>query len=174
MPLRLATMGMSQVGGPLVGVVRVGGVILITWVVFQLGVALVGAAYRIPGVARRLHPGAGGELLREVELFDLFRGEQLGEGRKSLAYRLTYQAEDRTLTDAEVADLNRRGTSWAVRGSQLVVRNYTHTRRVVVVPAGTLDQDPGIRPDKNIYCASRAEWYTSVESLPQHDEGPPR
>jgi hypothetical protein len=46
--------------------------------------------------------------------------------------------------------------------------------RVVVVPAGTLDEDPGIRPDKNIYCASRAEWYTSVESLPQHDEGPPR
>jgi hypothetical protein len=46
--------------------------------------------------------------------------------------------------------------------------------RVVVVPAGTLDKDPGIRPDKNIYCASRAEWYTSVESLPQHDEGPPR
>ncbi len=46
--------------------------------------------------------------------------------------------------------------------------------RVVVVPAGTLDGDPGIRPDKNIFCASREEWYTSVESLPQHDEGPPR
>ena len=46
--------------------------------------------------------------------------------------------------------------------------------RVVVVPAGTLDEDPGIRPDKNIFCASRAEWYISVESLPQHDEGPPR
>ncbi len=37
----LATLGMSQVGGPLVGVVRVGGVILLTWVVFQLGMALV-------------------------------------------------------------------------------------------------------------------------------------
>ncbi|MGD9021726.1 MAG: GFA family protein [Lysobacterales bacterium] len=46
--------------------------------------------------------------------------------------------------------------------------------RVIVVPAGTLDEDPGIRPDKNIFCASRAEWYASVESLPQHDEGPPR
>ena len=51
--------------------------------------------------------GAGGELLRRVELFDLFRGEQLGAGRKSLAYRLTYQAEDRTLTDAEVAEVRR-------------------------------------------------------------------
>ena len=36
----LATMGMSQVGGPLVGVVRVGGVILLTWLVVQLGIAL--------------------------------------------------------------------------------------------------------------------------------------
>jgi phenylalanyl-tRNA synthetase beta chain len=50
---------------------------------------------------------AGGELLRRVELFDLFRGEQLGAGRKSLAYRLTYQAEDRTLTDGEVAEVRR-------------------------------------------------------------------
>ena len=57
----LATMGMSQVGGPLVGVVRVGGVILITWVVFQIGFALAGPAPRIPGFARRFRPGATGE-----------------------------------------------------------------------------------------------------------------
>ena len=44
-----------------------------------------------------------GRLLAEVRLFDLFKGGQIGPGRKSLAYRLTYQAEDRTLTDAEVA-----------------------------------------------------------------------
>jgi apolipoprotein N-acyltransferase len=56
----LATMGMSQVGGPLVGVVRVGGVILLTWVVFQLGFALAGPAPRIPGFARRFRPGAQG------------------------------------------------------------------------------------------------------------------
>lgn len=46
--------------------------------------------------------------------------------------------------------------------------------KVVIVPAGTLDEDPGIRPDKNIFCASRAAWYTSAESLPDHAEGPPR
>ena len=40
----------------------------------------------------------------EVELFDLFRSDQLGEGRKSLAFRVRFQALDRTLTDAEVAD----------------------------------------------------------------------
>ncbi|MGI8632786.1 MAG: phenylalanine--tRNA ligase subunit beta [Solirubrobacterales bacterium] len=47
---------------------------------------------------------AGGELLADVRLFDLYRGEQLGDGRKSLALRLRYRAPDRTLTDAEVAE----------------------------------------------------------------------
>jgi len=47
----------------------------------------------------------GGELLRSAEVFDLFRGEQLGEGRKSLALRLEFRAADRTLTDEEVAEL---------------------------------------------------------------------
>jgi phenylalanyl-tRNA synthetase beta chain len=48
---------------------------------------------------------AGGTLLSQVRLFDVFRGEQIGEGRKSLAYSLVYQASDRTLTDEEIADL---------------------------------------------------------------------
>jgi len=46
---------------------------------------------------------AGGELLRAAEVFDLFEGEQLGEGRKSLALGLEFRAPDRTLTDEEVA-----------------------------------------------------------------------
>jgi len=45
----------------------------------------------------------GGELLRAAEVFDLYAGAQLGEGRKSLALRLEFRAEDRTLTDEEVA-----------------------------------------------------------------------
>jgi phenylalanyl-tRNA synthetase beta chain len=45
---------------------------------------------------------AGTPLLREVRLFDLYRGESIPAGKKSLAYALTYQAEDRTLTDKEV------------------------------------------------------------------------
>ncbi len=45
----------------------------------------------------------GGELLRSAGVFDLFRGEQLGEGHKSLALRLEFRAPDRTLTDEEVA-----------------------------------------------------------------------
>ena len=48
---------------------------------------------------------AGGTLLAGVSLFDVYRGEAIGAGKKSLAYALTYQAADRTLTDTEVAAL---------------------------------------------------------------------
>ena len=48
--------------------------------------------------------GAGAPLLREAEVFDVYRDpERLGEGTVSLALRLIYGADDRTLTDAEVA-----------------------------------------------------------------------
>ncbi len=45
----------------------------------------------------------GGELLHSARIFDLYRGDQVGEGRKSLALRLEFRAPDRTLTDDEVA-----------------------------------------------------------------------
>jgi len=45
---------------------------------------------------------AGGELLREVRLFDIYRGAPLAADEKSLAFRLLFQAPDRTLTDAEL------------------------------------------------------------------------
>jgi phenylalanyl-tRNA synthetase beta chain len=51
---------------------------------------------------------AGGNLLRKVELFDVYRGEQVPPDKKSLAYRLAYQADDRTLTDEEVNRLQTR------------------------------------------------------------------
>ncbi len=44
----------------------------------------------------------GGNTLREVRLFDVYRGDQLGEGKKSLAYSLVYQDPERTLTDQDV------------------------------------------------------------------------
>lgn len=45
---------------------------------------------------------AGGSLLVGLELFDVYRGPGLGDASRSLAYRLRFQADDRTLTDAEV------------------------------------------------------------------------
>jgi phenylalanyl-tRNA synthetase beta chain len=66
-------------------------------------------------VQRALVTGAG-ELLESVRLFDVYSSPQLGEGRKSLAYKLTFRAPDRTLTgeealaarDAAVAEAARR------------------------------------------------------------------
>lgn len=51
---------------------------------------------------------AGGDLLVDVRLFDLYRGDQVGNGKKSLAYSLVYQAADRTLTDEEVGKIRAR------------------------------------------------------------------
>ena len=44
----------------------------------------------------------------------------------------------------------------------------------MVIPAGTLDDDPEIKPMQNIYWKYRASWRESVDTLPQHDELPPR
>lgn len=44
---------------------------------------------------------AGGKLLREVKLFDIYRGKGIDEGKKSVAFSLTLRADDRTLTDAD-------------------------------------------------------------------------
>lgn len=51
---------------------------------------------------------AGGKLLASVRLFDIFRDEKLGAGKKSMAYGLTYQAPDRTLTDRDAASIRQR------------------------------------------------------------------
>ena len=63
----------------------------------------------------------GGKTVTNVQLFDVYRGEQLGSGKKSLAYSLTYQAADRTLTDDEVAQMRRKIVSRLERelGAQL-------------------------------------------------------
>jgi phenylalanyl-tRNA synthetase beta chain len=42
-----------------------------------------------------------GELLESVRLFDVYESEQLGAGQRSLAYKLTFRAPDRTLTADE-------------------------------------------------------------------------
>lgn len=46
---------------------------------------------------------AGGDLLRGVRLFDVYTGDPIPAGSRSLAFSLTYQTDDRTLTDKEVA-----------------------------------------------------------------------
>ncbi len=51
---------------------------------------------------------AGGKLLVDITLFDVYRGEQIPKGKRSLAYSLTFQSLDGTLTDKQVAKLQGR------------------------------------------------------------------
>jgi phenylalanyl-tRNA synthetase beta chain len=51
---------------------------------------------------------AGGSLLQDIRLFDVYRGQQIPPGKKSLAYSLTFQAADKTLKDADVEKVRRR------------------------------------------------------------------
>ena len=54
------------------------------------------------GELLRTIKGAGGELLESATAFDEYRGSQVPEGRKSIAFALTFRSRERTLTDAEV------------------------------------------------------------------------
>jgi hypothetical protein len=59
--------------------------------------------------------------------------------------------------------VNRPGPNYALasrRGSDLGV------------PLGILDDDPGIRPERHIFVASKAPWFEITDDLPQHDELP--
>jgi len=51
---------------------------------------------------------AAGPELAEMRPFDLYRGEQVGEGRKSIAFAVSFQSPERTLTDEEAAGLRER------------------------------------------------------------------
>jgi phenylalanyl-tRNA synthetase beta chain len=51
---------------------------------------------------------AGGPLLGDVRVFDVYRGEQTGEGRKSVALHLVFQSRERTLTEEEATELRAR------------------------------------------------------------------
>ena len=53
------------------------------------------------GQAQEVIAKAGGKLLRDVQLFDIYRGTGVPEGKKSLAFSLILRADDRTLTDTD-------------------------------------------------------------------------
>jgi phenylalanyl-tRNA synthetase beta chain len=63
---------------------------------------VVDASVPAAAVEAALREGAG-ELLESIRLFDVYAGDQIGDGRKSLAYALRFRAPDRTLKEGEVA-----------------------------------------------------------------------
>ncbi len=87
----------------------------------HLDVALVvEAAVRAADVVQSLRDG-GGELLESVRLFDVYTGDQVGRGRKSLAFALVVRAPDRTLTAADATAVRDAAVAVAVErvGAQM-------------------------------------------------------
>lgn len=50
----------------------------------------------------------GGKLIRDIDLFDVYEGEELPQGKKNLAFHIIYQAEDRTLSSKEIDELQQK------------------------------------------------------------------
>ena len=65
---------------------------------------------------------AAGPELREMRSFDVYRGEQVGPGKKSIAFAVSFQSPERTLTDADAADLRARIVEALVRRFAAVLR----------------------------------------------------
>ncbi len=114
LPPRTCAMELELDALPLPDVVR--GQHLSNYPPALIDVALLVDAQAPAGVVERALVEGAGDLLESVRLFDVYTGDKLGEGRKSLAYKLTFRAPDRTLTveeavaarDAAVAEAGRR------------------------------------------------------------------
>lgn len=88
-------------------------VTLSTFPVATTDVALVvDESAKAADIEAALRTGAG-EMLESVRLFDIYRGDQTGAGKKSLAYRLSFRAPDRTLTTEEVSGIRDRAVAAA-------------------------------------------------------------
>ncbi|OUC12144.1 MAG: phenylalanine--tRNA ligase subunit beta [Alkalinema sp. CACIAM 70d] len=66
---------------------------------------------------------AGGNLLESVELFDEYKGDRVPEGKRSLAFRMVYRTDDRTLTDADVDPVQQKVRDELVEKFQVELRS---------------------------------------------------
>jgi hypothetical protein len=77
------------------------------------------------------------------------------------------------LTDYQLPEAKYFGTAFCrICGSEMP--RVSRERGVAVVPAGSLDTDPGIRPMAHIFVGSKAPWDRITDDLPQFEEMPPR
>ena len=53
-------------------------------------------------------------------------------------------------------------------GSSLLTR-FDHLPDVIGFPLGTLDTDPGVRPERHVFVGSKAPWFDITDQLPQHE-----
>jgi len=66
--------------------------------------------------------GTNEELLEKVEIFDVYEGENVSEGTRSLGLRFSYRSADRTLTDDEVNDVHSRVVGSVISASGALIR----------------------------------------------------
>ncbi|KIQ93499.1 Phenylalanine--tRNA ligase beta subunit [Anoxybacillus thermarum] len=69
-------------------------------------IALVVDEHIVAGELQKAIIAAGGELLKDVSIFDVYKGDRLPEGKKSIAFALRYYDPARTLTDEEVTNVH--------------------------------------------------------------------
>lgn len=69
-------------------------------------IALVVNKETVSGALKDIILSAGGQLLKEVHVFDLYEGDKMEEGKKSIAFSLKYVDPERTLTDEEVTKVH--------------------------------------------------------------------
>ncbi|QBX56994.1 phenylalanine--tRNA ligase subunit beta [Nocardioides seonyuensis] len=82
---------------------------------------VVDAEVRAADVEAALREGAG-ELLESIRLFDVYTGDQVGEGKKSLAYALRFRAPDRTLKEGEATAAREAAVAMAAKRTGAVQR----------------------------------------------------
>ena len=87
---------------------------------------MVSADVPAQAVADAVREGAG-ELLEDIELFDVYTGPQIGEGRKSLTFALRFRAPDRTLTEDEASAARDAAVQRAAAAVGAVLRAATPT-----------------------------------------------
>jgi phenylalanyl-tRNA synthetase beta chain len=120
LPKRTAAMELDLDALPLPGAVRAPRISGYPPALIDVAL-VVDAATPAADVAAALVEGAG-ELLEGVRLFDVYAADQLGAGRKSLAYKLTFRAPDRTLTVEEAVAARDRAVAVAAERHGAVLR----------------------------------------------------
>ena len=106
LPVAYAELDLDLIAALTPGPVRVHSLSKIPPVVRDIALVI---AEDVPyGRIQQILEQAGKPLLQEAVLFDLYKGKQIVPGKKSLAFRLSYSAGDRTLTDEEVAQAHQK------------------------------------------------------------------
>ena len=86
-----------------------------------MGVTMI-HAFR-PLISLKIVASSAPKDLEKVELFDIFSGRGIGDGKKSMAYSFTYRSAERTLTDEEVNRVQTGGTEALVAALDAQVRD---------------------------------------------------